>query len=505
MTPKSIIQTIKSAPSSVVSKEYLTLWNEEEQARIDADIAEHRMADAFATIPGIPSGATVRIEQLTHDFVFGAHIFNFDQLGSDERNDRYKRLYGTLFNSATIPFYWRAFEPDEGHPRFEAGPMDSAEFWNSVEVPEAQPHWRRPATDPLVSFCEERGIRRHGHTLVWGNRRWHVPPWIFEKIPGRYREGITLDPAATSEPPIPAFEALSPTEIARLIPDYAREIHSLMSRRIAEIAARYGDRIQSWDVVNESATDSGRGNIIPDENICASWYGLMPGDYPYRAFQLAEASLPPGTLLNINDYHLGNEDYRNEIRDLVSRGCKIDIVGAQMHIFDPKVCTDIAAGRSDHQSPRHVRTALDRLARAGLPIHMSEITISAPEQGERGELIQAIISRNLYRLWFSLAPVMGITWWNVVDGCGAPGEPSISGLFTRDMQPKAVYYVMNDLICQEWMTRLTLQAGKNGSVNFRGFAGRYRLTWSDADGVTQSLDYHLTKHEGFCPSGVSPT
>ena len=78
----------------------------------------------------------------------------------------------------------------------------------------------------------------------------------------------------------------------------------------------------------------------------------------------------------------------------------------------------------------------------------------------------------------------GITWWNVVDDCGAPGEPSISGLFTRDMRPKTAYFAMDDLINREWKTKATVTA-QGGKVAFRGFRGRYRLTWKGADGKPQ--------------------
>ena len=71
---------------------------------------------------------------------------------------------------------------------------------------------------------------------------------------------------------------------------------------------------------------------------------------------------------------------------------------------------------------------LDTLKR---PIHLSEITIPAPGADARANAIQAVIARNMYRLWFSWPSIYRITWWNVVDDCGAPGEPTTSGLFTR--------------------------------------------------------------------------
>jgi hypothetical protein len=161
-----------------------------------------------------------------------------------------------------------------------------------------------------------------------------------------------------------------------------------------------------------------------------------------------------------------------------------------MHLFNPQQCLDIADGKPI-ETPEIVWRRMETLAQAGLPIHISEITITSPNNDERGQAIQAMISRNLYRLWFSVKPMMGITWWNVVDDCGAPGEPSVSGLFTRDMQPKPSYHALNKLINDEWRTRTTVKSGEGGTVTFRGFRGRYRLSWADAAGNVRQTEVRL--------------
>ena len=494
MNHSTVIETVTKTPGLVMSDSYLELWNEELQQQINRDIETNRMADACVSLDPVASGVEVQVEQISHEFIFGAHLFNFDQLGSDERNARYKELYGTLFNSATIPFYWKVFEPEEGKPRFVAEYRDSAGYWNSLKEPEQQPHWRRPATDPLVEFCEEKGIRLHGHTLVWGNARWHMPNWVFEMMPKEYKEQASVGANDCEAPKVKAFETLSSSQIELLIPAFTATIHTLMAKRIFEIALRYKSRFHSWDVVNESATDFGNGVVIPGEGLCKSWYGLMPGDYPYRAFKLAESVFPPKAKLNINDYNI-SEDYLKETQDLKARGCKVDLMGVQMHLFNPQTCLDIADGKSDEQSPSKVRHAIAQLSKAELPIHMSEITITSPGNSERGQLIQAILARNLYRLWFSLKPVMGITWWNVVDGCGAPGEPNVSGLFSRDMKPKPAYFILEDLIHNEWKTRLVVRTSEDGTVRFRGFAGKYRLSWKDSSGTAHSSEFTLSRND----------
>ena len=87
--------------------------------------------------------------------------------------------------------------------------------------------------------------------------------------------------------------------------------------------------------------------------------------------------------------------------------------------------------------------------------------------------------------------MMGITWWNLVDGCGAPGEPSVSGLFTRDMQPKPAYFVLEDLINNQWKTRATTKVGSDGKIRFRGFTGNYDLSWTSPEGEQLAAKFKL--------------
>jgi len=470
-------------PSQVMSEAYWKHWNPEVQARIDRDIEQNRKADGAFKLEGVPAGAEVKVEQVSHAFIFGAHIFNFDQLGSAERNRKYKELYGTLFNSATIAFYWKKFEMEPGKPRFQPAEWDSEAYWNSAKDPKNEPHWRRPSSDQIVAFCEGKGIRLHGHTMVWGNRKWQHPEWMYEQF-------CPADEKAKIEKlGKDGLEKLTPAEIAALAPVYTREMQRLFEKRVVELVRHYGGRLQSWDVVNESAVDFSKGRMIPGDAVCKSTYGLMPGDYTFHALKTADREFPKSVKLNINDY-LNNQAYTDQVKDLLARGCRIDIMGSQMHLFNPQQCLDIAAGKAI-ETPELVWKRMETLAQAGLPIHLSEITITSPGSDDRGKEIQAVVARNLYRLWFSIKPMMGITWWNVVDDCGAPGEPTISGIFTRDMEPKPSYFALNTLINDEWKTRTAVKAEADGSVKFRGFRGKYLLTWKDAAGNAQKKEVTL--------------
>ena len=500
---------------TVMSEAYWKIWNDQAQSKIDADIEKYRKADATVEIDA-PDGAEVAIEQKTHAFFFGAHIFNFNQLGKKEWNDRYKELYGTLFNSATVAFYWRTLELYPHAPRFEERYEDTENFWNSCPQPKDQAHWRRPAPDPVITFLRHRGVRIHGHPLVWGNNEWHTPTWLWddfcpesEKAALERATGVKIPVRDVTQPICTKdmrkdpglrwwddawreiYAKLSEEEIAALVPTFVKAQHDFYVKRVREIGERYGTRVDSWDVVNESATDWARGkgakNALP---VTKSHYGLMPANYAYEALVLARKYMRPGAWLNVNEYNM--DAFPGQIADLERNGATFDVVGSQMHLFNPAESKKLAAGEFTAEtrqkvSPEGIATTMERVAKAsgGRPIHLSEITITAPDNSPKGQMVQAIVMRNCYRAWFAVEKMNGITWWNVVDNCGAPGEPSISGIFTRDMQPKAAYFAMDDLINREWKTKTTVKA-MSGKISFRGFKGRYRILWKDAKGMPQS-------------------
>jgi hypothetical protein len=260
--------------SSVMSDAYWKIWNDDVQKRIDADIEKYRKADAEVALEGIPDGTEVAVEQVSHAFFFGAHTFNYNQLGSKELNDRYKALWGTLFNSGTVAFYWKTLEPYRGKIRYEESEKDTEAFWNSCKEPWKEPHWRRPPPDPVIAFLREKGSRVHGHPLAWGNNAFQTPSWIWDELcpqsekdalkkasgilppghnpelpmgvkePGRdegKKKGVTSWPRSWAK----IFEKLSPDEVAKLCPTYFENFNRLTFERIRHIAARYGSVVDS--------------------------------------------------------------------------------------------------------------------------------------------------------------------------------------------------------------------------------------------------------------------
>ena len=206
----------------------------------------------------------------------------------------------------------------------------------------------------------------------------------------------------------------------------------------------------------------------------------MPEDYTLKAFRTADKVFPKKVLFNINDFYV-NETYAEQIKWLLGQGCRIDVVGVQMHLFNPADIQRIAEGENI-ETPSIQEARLRAASKGGRPIHLSEITITAPTDDETGRAIQAVVARNLYRYWFSWPTMMGITWWNTVDGCAVAGEPQTSGLFTRQMEPKPSFYALDQLINHEWKTSITATAeGSTFDYTFRGFKGTYEVRWTTAD------------------------
>ena len=408
----------------VMSEAYWKIWNSDVQASINKNIEQYRKGDAELNIP---SGVTVKIEQLSHSFIFGGNIFLFGQLETTQQNRQYENTFGALFNSATLPFYWKTLEPEQGKPRYTAG---------SSYI------FRRPPVDPILEFCESNKIMTKGHAIIYGMRRWGHPDWM---------------------------------------PSDRKEMEFYFEKHIQELALRYKDRIQIWDVVNEPVDQANRG--------------IMPDDYTYKSYKWAMKYFPESVIFNINDIDFKSgipytRRYVEIARNMIDRGIRIDNVGAQMHIFNPVEAQKIAEG-DNILTPAKLTDVVDCLNEVGRPVHVSEVTVCAPDSTSIGSAIQAVIAENLYRFWFSCPNITGITWWNVVDGGGAPGEPSYSGLYDKRMRKKPVYETLDRLINREWKTSLTTTSNAQGVVRFRGFKGHYRATWINKNGKIEIQEFEI--------------
>jgi len=100
---------------------YDKIWSDSSlNSRINENIEKYRKSDAIIEVKdkdGNPvSNASIEVHQKTHEFLFGSNIFVLGQLSKAELNQKYESAFTNLFNFATLPFYWRGLEPQEGKP-----------------------------------------------------------------------------------------------------------------------------------------------------------------------------------------------------------------------------------------------------------------------------------------------------------------------------------------------------------------------------------------------------
>src|SRR5690554_805586 len=124
---------------------------------------KHRMANKTIKLvdaTGAPVvGKEVAFKLTNHKFLFGCGIFDTIEVANksvpadrltflEEKMDKYL----DVFNSATLPFYWAGFEPEQGKPR--------------TKELKAAAQWLR-----------ERNVTVKGHPLCWHTQ---TAPWLLD-------------------------------------------------------------------------------------------------------------------------------------------------------------------------------------------------------------------------------------------------------------------------------------------------------------------------------------
>ena len=144
--------------------------NELKPEAISARIAEHRMGDLIVTAK---PGAAVHVEQLRHEFWFGAALSSgvFSGWMNAEDQRKYKETFLANFNAAV---------------------SENAVKWASMERRQGRVDYR--VVDAILAWTEAHDIPLRGHCVFWGipNR---VQDWLKQMNDAELRE--TLKSRAT--------------------------------------------------------------------------------------------------------------------------------------------------------------------------------------------------------------------------------------------------------------------------------------------------------------------
>ena len=380
---------------------------------------KHRRAEVRIRIrraDGTPAaGETVRIDQVSHQFLFGCGAFDavaMMKTGDEERRaflrERMEKWLG-LFNYGTLPFYWGRYEPEEGKTAY-------------------------PETRAAAEWLRERGVQVKGHPLCWHTV---CAPWLLQ---------------------------YSNEEILR------RQLE-----RIRRDVKAYRGVIGLWDVINEVVImpDFDRyDNAVT--RICREKgrIGLVK-----EVFAAARESDPDAVLL-INDFNT-SVAYEILLEGLLEAGVPISAIGIQSHqhqgYWGKEKLYAVLERFSRFGLPIHF-TENTLVSGEIMPAHIVDLNdwqVDAWPSTPEGEERQAREITEMYSILFAHPLVEAITTWDFNDGCWLKAP---SGFVREDNSEKPSYHALRKLIHGEWETHGTAVTDGEGWLSFTGFRGGYRLT-----------------------------
>ena len=245
------------------------------------------------------------------------------------------------------------------------------------------------ASDAIVQFAADHGMRVRGHTLVWTDC---IPDWISK---GSFSSDEAKD---------------------------------LLHTYISNVVGRYKGRIQYWDVLNETIQRS------------PIWETLIGPDYARLAFQWAHEADPDAVLV-YNDYdaemvNSKSDAIYNLVKGWKESGVPIGGVGLQAHFKGPFDADSVARN-------------IARLNDLGLQVHITELDYPYPDGLAQPDVAQADLYGSLLKVCLQAANCPVFVMWGFTDrysylnGVGVSPNPLI---FDADYRPKPAYAALYGLL-----------------------------------------------------------
>lgn len=439
----------------LVIKEH-TPWNlEGAEARIEA----HRKGD-FSVVLALPNGdaipedAEYRLRQVNHEFLFGGSLAADWSVPEKEWYPQFKEYFAQLFNYATVNFYWASHEKVRGQWDYDSAPLSS----------------------DIYQWARDQGMVVKGHPLMWHQV---LPDWIKD-----------------SERSVRKIDKDVRKHVKNLIKSYPEIDHWDAYNEVPGIIWKEEDLgIRRWQAY--------KGNQIIDNEFVSG-----PGYVTEAIMEIARKYRPDGYYI-LNHYQHDDPFYHKQIQYCLDNAVDFEAIGIQTHMHS----------ETQSFSEDSLWLALESYKQYGKPIFLSEVSVLSCgifedwrgldvqekawqyamdnrlpipllEGSSELEQYQADLTRDFYTLAFSHPLVESITWWTITDLDPWRGMPS--GLLDVNGEPKPVYFVLDELINQQWNTQKEGKLSDQGILKFRGFFGSYEV-YVDFEGQTYVANFEAPK------------
>jgi endo-1,4-beta-xylanase len=244
----------------------------------------------------------------------------------------------------------------------------------------------------------------------------------------------------------------SPPNLKELAGDKAA-LNRRIETHFAEVATACRGKVIEWDVINETYDNHEITDILGRDSL-ARWFSLTRKYEPNARLFLND--YPPLDGSDVNNAHLNH--FEKMLQYLQKSGVPLGGIGFQGHFG------------SSVTSPTRVLSGLDRFAKFGLPIAITEFDINTDD-----EQLQADYTRDFLTACFSHPAVSEIITWGFWEK--RHWFPK-AALWRADwsLKPNGKSWV--ELTKKTWWTNASGRTNAAGSYTTRGFHGQHRITVS---------------------------
>ncbi|CAG5133101.1 unnamed protein product, partial [Candidula unifasciata] len=237
-------------------------------------------------------------------------------------------------------------------------------------------------------------------------------------------------------------------------PDYVspltgQDLKDVVDEQIKYMTNITKGKLSHWDVNNELL----HGRFYED--------GTGDQNFTFHMFKAIHAADPiPDLFLNDYDVVAGGGhtlEYLDQINAFKAAKVGLGGAGVQSHLQD-----------LTEPDPTLLKARLDHLAKAGVPLWVTELDLAAPDETKRADWYEKVL-----RLYFSHPALHGVIFWGFWDHETDPLKAMVHGYgYTLDEAGKRFLRLTK----KDWSTHVNKSLADGTSFNVEGFQGDYNVT-----------------------------